>query len=327
VITAPTHPRRRAAKPLHPVRNIRGKFYPLFFLFLGGSFNPVRSLKAMPLSEQFQLFRSSHPVAHHLAGGHDWSYVSAGTGESTVVILPGGGGCDAIGAVSMFPVVAGLEQHFRVIAIGYPSTATKVDDLVEGLGAVLDDAGVRHAVLLGHSLGGFVAQAFAQKYPDRMAALLIANCAFYSPGRTLLLKLTLPLLARLPRTLLMGSIHAKFKRLLQGDPGREFWLNFLTHAEAADPHSPALGNQLRCMRDFVRRGRLMPAKAGGWTGRVLILESDEETGFTARERRDFRALYPGATVHVFPHAGHLSWATHTGEFVGAVTDFLAAGKK
>jgi len=223
----------------------------------------------------------------------------------------------------MFPVVVELEQRCRVIAIGYPSTATKADEIVEGIRAILDDCAVRRGCLLGHSLGGFVAQAFAEKYPERVDALIIANCAVYSASRRLLLKLALPIMAHLPHQMLVRSIQSKFRRLLKDDPNREFWLNFVTQAEAANPRSKALRNQLWCMLDFLKNSRSTPTKTGRWSGRVLILESDQETGFTPKERKGFRLLYPGATVHVFPPAGHLSWATHTREFVGTVADFLA----
>jgi pimeloyl-ACP methyl ester carboxylesterase len=58
----------------------------------------------------------------------------------------------------------------------------------------------------------------------------------------------------------------------------------------------------------------------------LILEPDEETGFTLRERHNFRLLYPDASVHVFAHAGHLSFITHTQEFISVAADFIAARK-
>ena len=276
----------------------------------------------MSISGQFQLFRNSHAVVHRLVAGNDWSYIAAGSGDQTVVILPGGGGCDATGAESMFPIVAGLEPHCRVIAIGYPSTATKAHELVDGLRAILDDCGVRRAVLLGHSLGGFVAQTFAQKYPERVDALIIANCAAYTPARMRLFRIMLPIMARLPHWVLAGFIRSAFKRLLKDDSDREFWLQYVNQSEMMNRHSPGLRNQVLCMLDFLRQAATAPAKAGGWTGRVLILESDQETGFTPKERKNFRLLYPGATVHVFRQAGHLSWATHTGEFVGTVADFL-----
>src|ERR1017187_7756712 len=115
----------------------------------------------MSISEQYEDFRKSHTISHLTVSGNDWSYIAAGAGEHTVVILPGGGGIDAD---CMFPVVSALERQYRVIAIGYAPTATTVKEIVEGIRAVLDDRGVEHCCMLGHSLGGFVERAFALAY-------------------------------------------------------------------------------------------------------------------------------------------------------------------
>src|ERR1017187_4889196 len=113
----------------------------------------------MSISEQYEDFRKSHTISHLTVSGNDWSYIAAGAGEHTVVILPGGGGIDAD---CMFPVVLALERQYRVIAIGYAPTATTVKELVEGVRAILDDRGVEHCCMLGHSLGGFIERAFVR---------------------------------------------------------------------------------------------------------------------------------------------------------------------
>jgi pimeloyl-ACP methyl ester carboxylesterase len=276
----------------------------------------------MSMAEQFQRFRSSHPVTHREISGHDWNIIATGKGDQTVVILPGGGG----DAESMFPVVSGLEREYRVIAIGYPATAANAEDVIEGIKAILDEYGVPHACLLGHSLGGMLARAFSLKCPERVDSLIIANSAVYSPGRRLFFKAVLPVMACLPHAILVRAIRSGFNRLLKGHPDREFWLCYVNQCEMARPDSPGIRNQLSCMAGLLKDRNLTRTSPGEWNGRVLILESDQETGFTARERHDFRLLYPGASVHVFAHAGHLSFITHTQEFITIAGDFLAARK-
>ncbi len=41
--------------------------------------------------------------------------------------------------------------------------------------AVLDQAGVRHCVMVGHSMGGYVALAFAERYPDYLKGLCLLH--------------------------------------------------------------------------------------------------------------------------------------------------------
>ncbi len=276
----------------------------------------------MAISEQYEDFRNSHTVSHLAVSGNDWSYIAAGAGRHTVVILPGGGGIDAD---CMFPVVLALERQFRVIAIGYAPTVTTVKELVEGVRAILDDRSVEHCCMLGHSLGGFIERAFAQDYPRRVDSLIIANSAVYTPGRALLIRILLPVSLGLPRPVLVSAMRSKFEGLLKTlpDSDREFWMSYVNESEAMNPRSNGLRNQVRCILDLLRIGWDKPVTETAWTGRTLIIESSDETGFTLKERRLLRAHYPGATVHIIEGAGHGSFITRTQEFNDTVGGFLA----
>jgi pimeloyl-ACP methyl ester carboxylesterase len=287
-----------------------------------GLCNPAKS---MSLSEQFAHFRETHRISHRTVSGHDWSYIVTGSGVQTVVILPGGGGCDP---ECMFPVVAALEPQCRVIEIGYSPTATTVKVLIEGVRTILDDCGVDRCCMLGHSLGGFVERAFVQADPQRVEALIIANSAVYTPGRALFIKAVLPVAFILPRTVMLSAVRSKFSSLLKTLPeaDREFWMEYVNQSEMVQPGSQGLRSQTRCMQDFIRQGWDKPVAVPGWNGRVLIIESSEETGFTLKERQILRALYPGATVHIIQDAGHGSFMTHPQEFNDTVAGFLAERK-
>jgi hypothetical protein len=100
----------------------------------------------MSIAEQYEGFRKLHSISRLTVSGNEWTYIAAGAGRHTGVILPGGGGIDAD---CMFPVVLALERQYRVIAIGYAPTATTVRELVEGVRAILDDRGVEHCCMLG----------------------------------------------------------------------------------------------------------------------------------------------------------------------------------
>ena len=280
--------------------------------------------KSMSLSEQFARFRATHPIAHRTVSANDWSYIVTGAGAQTVVILPGACG----DAECMFPVVSALEQKYRVISIGYSPTATTFKELIEGIRAILDDCGVEHCCMLGHSLGGFVERAFAQTFPQRVDALIIANSAVYTPGRALLVKFVLPVSFALPRPVMLSVVSSKFDSLLQRLPqaDREFWMSYVKQCEILKPGSQGLRSQTSCMLDYLRGDWGKPAVATGWKGRVLIIESSEESGFTLKEREILRTLYPGATVHIIQGAGHGSFMTHTQEFNETVAGFLAEKK-
>lgn len=82
-----------------------------------------------------------------------------------------------------------LEMRFKVITfdnrgVGQsekpagPYTASLLAADVAGL---LDSLGIEQAIIMGHSMGGFVAQAFALEYPERLIKLVLCSTNFGGP--------------------------------------------------------------------------------------------------------------------------------------------------
>jgi pimeloyl-ACP methyl ester carboxylesterase len=82
-----------------------------------------------------------------------------------------------------------LEVRFKVITfdnrgVGQsekpagPYTASLLAADVAGL---LDSLGIEQAIIMGHSMGGFVAQAFALEYPERLSKLVLCSTNFGGP--------------------------------------------------------------------------------------------------------------------------------------------------
>ena len=77
-----------------------------------------------------------------------------------------------------------LSKHFRVIAIDLPGFGEtpcigydhSMDLFAECVKAVMDDMGYRKYVVCGHSMGGYVALAFAELFPENTAG----SCLFHS---------------------------------------------------------------------------------------------------------------------------------------------------
>jgi pimeloyl-ACP methyl ester carboxylesterase len=68
-----------------------------------------------------------------------------------------------------------LRGHGRsVVPDGYPWT---LETLVDDLAAVVDHAGIERFHLVGESVGGTIALAFAARHPDRVSTLTVSNGA------------------------------------------------------------------------------------------------------------------------------------------------------
>ncbi len=263
--------------------------------------------------ELLREFRSTHSVCTHRIGAHVWDVIAGGEGEPALVLLPGGGGS----AESQFHLIDLLEKHARVLSIGCPVTVTRVGDIVEGLERLLHEYDAAQCFVLGHSLGGIFAQTFAAAHPERVRGLILANTALYSPRRGRLVGAALRSAGYIPRRLVTSYLNARVRRLLADHRDREFWVEYFAHDEFARIGNRGAANRGQCVADSVAT---VPAKV--YEGPTLIIESDNESGFTLAERLAFKRSYPHATLCTFHGAGHLSSITRCDEFVVAVLGFM-----
>ncbi len=65
-----------------------------------------------------------------------------------------------------------LPGHGNSAPLGYNHT---MELMAEAIKAVLDALRIRKALLVGHSLGGYIALAFAEAYPDKVRGLILIN--------------------------------------------------------------------------------------------------------------------------------------------------------
>ena len=119
-------------------------------------------------------FRRQHAVRTSTLGAVEWSWVAAGSGPC-LVLLPG-----AQGTAEIFFKQFALADRWRVLAVTYPAQ-TDGARLADGLAAFLDSMGIERASLAATSLGGYVAQLFAARHPQRVAKLIL-TCTFVDPG-------------------------------------------------------------------------------------------------------------------------------------------------
>lgn len=108
-------------------------------------------------------------------------------GRTPLLVLPGGPGLASVllyrslrraAAAAGFDVV--MVEHrgvglSRLDAAGadLPLAAMTVEQVVDDLAAVLDDAGIERAVVHGTSYGGYLAQAFGARHPARVAGMVL----------------------------------------------------------------------------------------------------------------------------------------------------------
>ena len=111
-------------------------------------------------------------------------YEIHGTGEPLVLIS--GLGYSMWQWHKMVPY---LSQHFKVITFDNrgvgksdkPAGPYTASMLAADTAGLLNGLGIAKAIIMGHSMGGFIAQAFALEFPERVSKLVLASTNFGGP--------------------------------------------------------------------------------------------------------------------------------------------------
>jgi pimeloyl-ACP methyl ester carboxylesterase len=175
---------------------------------------------------------------------------------------------------------------------------------------LMDDLGIASACIVGHGMGGAVAQALALDAPARVTRLCLVNSTAFDAwprraARFARLIAAFPALGRAAGApLLAGLVHGSLlKGFADEEHGRHDLDNYL-RAYTMRLGGDALVSQLRAMHDptleqlGARLGAVAQPTSVVWGGR------DPWLGITLGER--LREAIPGATLDVIPDAGHFS---------------------
>jgi proline iminopeptidase len=112
--------------------------------------------------------------------GRKLGYRQLGNGP-VLVCHPGGPGFSSL----YFGDLAGLWERYTLVLLNPRGTggsdkpadsrAYQIDDYVDDVEALRENLGLERLMLLGHSHGGTVAQAYAARYPGRVRKLVLAS--------------------------------------------------------------------------------------------------------------------------------------------------------
>jgi len=230
------------------------------------------------------------------------------------------------------PVLGGLAENFKVVVfdnrgIGrtqYPQDSFRISTLALDTVCLLDELAIEKADILGHSMGGYIAQEIAIEYPERVNRLILAStCAATSQKNRFLF-------GGLLKTLESRKSYELFIREFFDLIFTPEYLNNKENIEsvvksALDYPFPVAPEgfrlQLEALKNFSSQDRLNRIKAS-----TLLMAGRKDALVTSEEAQLLADKIPFLKLLYLENAAHSFQVEQPGLFVDCAVEFLLQKK-
>ncbi|NBB11212.1 alpha/beta fold hydrolase [Pseudomonas sp. SLFW] len=232
------------------------------------------------------------------------SYLATGQGHPVVLIHGVGLNKEMWGGQ-----IVGLAPHYRVIAydmLGHgasprPDPDTGLPGYAEQLRELLEHLGVPSATVIGFSMGGLVARAFALHFPQHLAGMVILNSVFNRSAeqRAGVIARTSQAAEHGPDANAAEALSRWFSREYQAaNPAQITAIRQILASN--DPQGYLTTYKLFATQDMYRADDLGAIRAP-----TLIATGELDPGSTPDMARQLALRIHGAQVHILPEQRHM----------------------
>jgi pimeloyl-ACP methyl ester carboxylesterase len=260
------------------------------------------------------------------------TFADIGHGEPAVVFIHGLGAQWRV----WLPTLPAVSAHRRALAVdlpGFGDSAMPAGEIsIRGFAEVIErlceQAGLGPVVVVGNSMGGFVAAELALLHPDRVERLVLVDAAgivFTGWERSR----AMPFLRSM--TVLGARVAAAARPIAARPRLRYAALSFVVHDPVSLPadvayHAllaapgPATKAALAASLSYVSHE--WGDRLKGISCPTLIVWGEGDTLIPVRHAREFARRIPGARVVTFPATGHLPMVEQPERFNATLLEFI-----
>lgn len=217
-------------------------------------------------------------------------------------------------------VVAALSNDYRLIRYdsrghglsGCPDEIFEIADLADDVLALLDHVGIERCVLVGLSIGGMLAQDFAQRYPERLAGLVLSNTNTpRGDGAAWQQRINAIEVGGI-ESIADAVMERWFSAAFRAKPELTLWRNMLT----TTPENGYLGS---CHAISVADLRALPPQISAPT---LVISGSEDQAIPAEASQATASMIQSARFEIIQGAGHIPCVEAPAEMARLLTEFL-----
>lgn len=262
-----------------------------------------------------QAFHQNHPLQQVKVDSITWEYVAFGQGEEAILFLHGMTGAYDI----WWQQMETLQNHYRVISVTYPPVDS-LEELGQGVLAILKHEGIEKVNVVGSSLGGYLTQYLVATRTEKVARAVFANT--FPPNDIIAEKNRAigTALPYLPEWLVMNVLRASFRDSIYPTSGYdELTLAYMLEQSYGRMNKAQVSGRFRCVID-----PFTPADPAALGIPVMIIEADNDPLVEETLREQLKTTYPSATVYTLHDVGHFSYLSNAEEYTQLLEEFFKA---
>jgi pimeloyl-ACP methyl ester carboxylesterase len=266
-----------------------------------------------------------------LLGGDSLSYVELGEGDPLLLIHGLGGNWTA-----WLENIPALARRHRVIAVDLPgfggsapsAEGISIPGYSRALARLLEELGLEQAMVVGNSLGGWVAADLALRVPERVRALVLVDAAGIVPTPWERRKA----LAIMEGAARMAPYAPRFRSAVASRRRLRAWALRYTVARPADLAADLVYMALPAAPDPGFRPALVACErswSDAWCDMLteiacptLIVWGGRDSLLPLRHAREYARRIVGSRLNVIADAGHLPMIERPQDFNRLVLEFL-----
>ncbi|MEV0587959.1 alpha/beta hydrolase [Nonomuraea sp. NPDC050310] len=247
-------------------------------------------------------------TGHTIEHSHGMHVVHDGPRQAPPLLLIHGSGASSGFWQPMVPALAARHHVIRVDLPGCgqspPASSYEVSAQAAQVAALLDELGLRHVTVAGHSSGGYVATALAEHRRD-----LVGSLALISSGPSPDALLRQPLILRIMLAPPLGPLvwsrrsDALIRKGISATAALPVNLPDDVVADVRGISYPVMRTVLRRNTEYLAE-RGVPERLAGLGLPVLVIFGAADPRWEPSSARRYEAV-PGARVELLPGVGHL----------------------
>ena len=275
--------------------------------------------------EDFRDYNRQHHDRHFRLQDGDFRYILSGAPEKPAMIFLNGLDMQEM----WLHYMKDFERDHRVLMIEYPISCTAVNDLLDGIAALLKHLHIEKPAVVGASDGGLLAQLYVRRFPENISALVLMTTVtldsrYVADTNRENAALFLTAMKLVPYPLLRKTLLRRVCTYFndESDAAQAYGRSFLEFIAANPGYMAKFIHAVKVLYDAGAKEQLRSAEFSSVRDHILILHPEKDIFIRADQEKLSALLAPAGAKVLYMKGGHLSFVSEPQGYIKAIREMM-----